>query len=197
MKNLVYIIIIIISSGCKTPIYQLAYGTDRDNEIDICITDSENTEIKNLTNSNFTEYNFTWSSDGKKIYYTSYEDDGRKIKRIEVESKLIQTLIQDTVIQSVSDVSKDETQLIISTKDHHQKGEFYIYNIVSDSKIRLTNNELYEAGAKFSPDESTIVASIQTQAGDSIYRSGIAEIFTIDINDFSKNQLTNLKGFNA
>ena len=62
--------------GCQNKNYDLAYVTDRDNTLDICITSSENKEIINLTNSDITEYNLTWSKDGKEIFYTSYEKNG-------------------------------------------------------------------------------------------------------------------------
>ncbi|TVZ60206.1 WD40 repeat protein [Flavobacteriaceae bacterium MAR_2010_105] len=197
MKYLILVLFLIATIACKQQGYDLAYATDRDNEMDICITSTTNDEIINLTNSDITEYNFTWSKDGKDIFYTSYEKSGRKVNRINVATKTITTIIHDSTIQSFSDVSKDNTKLIISTNEHHQKSELYLYDLETQLKIRLTNNELYEAGAKFSRDEKTIIASIQTKAGDSINHSGIAEIFEINATDLSTKKLIDLKGFNA
>lgn len=183
--------------SCQHRIYQLAYVSDQDNKMNICLTDSNNGKVVNLTNSDFTEYNLTWSANGQYIYYTSYEKSGRKVKCIDIESKTIKTIIEDSTIQSVSDVSKDQKKLLISTTEHNPRGELYLYDLKNQTKKRLTNNHFYEAGAKFSPDEQFIVASIQTQASDSINHSGTAEIFIIEIATLNLKQLTDLKGFNA
>lgn len=195
--KILLVLILLTLMGCKSKNYDLAYVTDRDNKLDICITNSENKQIINLTNSDITEYNLTWSKDGKEIFYTSYEKSGRKVNSINVSDKSIKVIINDSTIQSVNDVSKDNKRMIISSSEHHQKGELYLYDIETSSKIRITNNEFYEAGAKFSPNEKTVVASIQTKVGDSINHSGIAEIFEIKLSDLSLNRLTNLEGFNA
>jgi Tol biopolymer transport system component len=197
MKHCIIILLLATTIGCKNQSYYLAFATDRDNEIDICLTNTKKNEIINLTNSDIIEYNLTWSKDGQEIFYTSYEKDGRKVKSLNVKNDSITTLINDSTIQSVSDVSKDNKRLIISTNEHHQKGELYLYDIETQSKKRLTNNEFYESGAKFSKDEVTILASIQTKAGDSINHSGVAEIFEIKISDLTTKKLTDLKGFNA
>ncbi|MGB5370729.1 MAG: hypothetical protein WBN18_09875 [Flavobacteriaceae bacterium] len=98
VKRLIYITIFLMQFGCKQPIYVLAYATDRDNTVDICIANTENTDILNLTDSDITEYNFTWSSDGSKIFYTSYEKTGRRINSIDLGSGAINTYLQDSTI---------------------------------------------------------------------------------------------------
>ncbi|MGN8225141.1 TolB family protein [Gracilimonas sp. BCB1] len=184
--------------GCEPKTYEIAYVTGQGNDnLDVFITNTGNGEAQNLTNSDATEYNLTWTADGTSIYFTSYENGGRKIKSINVTTKEVSTVIQDSLVLSVSDVSLDNRKLIISTKEHHPKGELYIYDRESGEKKRLTNNELYEAGAKFSPDQKIIVAGIQTKAGDSLNHSGISEIFSIRMEDLNTTQLTNLKGFSA
>ena len=94
-------------------------------------------------------------------------------------------------------MSKENDKFIISTTEHHPKGELYLYDLKTKAQTRLTKNELYEAGAKFSPNENTIVASIQTKAGDSLNHSGTAEIFTFDVNGKELKQLTSLYGFSG
>ena len=195
--KILLVLMLLTLMGCQSKNYDLAYVTDRDNTLDICITNSENKEIINLTNSDITEYNLTWSKDGKEIFYTSYEKTGRKVKSVNIFDKSIKVIINDSTIQSVNDVSKDNERMIISSSEHHKKGELYLYDIETNSKIRITNNEFYEAGAKFSPDEKTVVVSIQTKVSDSINHSGTAEIFEIKLSDLSLNRLTNLDGFNA
>ncbi len=198
MESVVVVLIAMMAIyGCKAPTYELAYVTDRDNVLDICIANSENNEVQNLTDSDVVEYNLTWSADGHEIYYTSYDKNNRSIKKVNVNSKAISVVINDSTVLSLSDVSDDNGKLIISTREHHPKGELYLYDIHTGDKTRLTNNELYEAGAKFSPDERHIVASIQTQASDSINHSGIAEIFIIEVSTLKNVQLTDLKKFSA
>ena len=197
MRAVTVFLLLIFVVGCGDRSYELAYVSDRDKVLDIFITNSENAGLQNLTNSDVTEYNLTWSSDGNEIYYTNYDKDTRSIKKVNVISKAISTVMSDSTILSVSDVSDDHRKLIISTSEHHPKGELYIYDIKTGAKTRLTTNEFYEAGAKYSPDERHIVASIQTKASDSVNHSGIAEIFIIDVSNLRTVQITDLKKFSA
>lgn len=197
MKYKLLIALLAIMLSCTTKSYDLALVSNRDNGTDIFITNSEQKDMINITNSKITEYNLSWSKDGKDIYYTNYGESGRSINKISIDKKTTTTIVDDSTVLSVSDVSKNNDYLIISTKENHPKGELYLYNVETQTKTRLTHNELYEAGAKFKNDEKTIVASIQTRAGDSINHSGIAEIFEISIEDGTTKQLTTLSGFNA
>ena len=197
MKKVTFSILLLMAMGCNNQIYELAYATNRDNDMDICLTNSRNSDVSNLTNSGITEYNLTWTKDGEEIYYTSFEQTGREIKSINVNDRSIKTIINDSTIHGVHDVSRDKASLLITTTDHHKKGELYLFQIGTGEKIRLTRNELYEAGAKFSPDETAVIASIQTRPGDSINHSGIAEIFKINLSNLSTEKLTDLGGFNA
>lgn len=197
-KWLIKVFGLLLLIGCEPKAYEIAFVTDQGNDnLDIFITNTDNGDAINLTNSDATEYNLTWAADGTSIYFTSYENGGRKIKSINVSTKEVSTIIQDSLVLSVSDVSRDNRKLILSTKEHHPKGELYIYDRESGVKKRLTNNKLYEAGAKFSPDQKTVVAGIQTKGGDSLNHSGISEIFSIRLEDLDTTQLTNIKGFSA
>ncbi|MTI20096.1 hypothetical protein E1176_03615, partial [Fulvivirga sp. RKSG066] len=71
MKNILIILLTVLSlASCGERTYEMAYASDRDNKIDILLTDSDTSYSENITNTDFTEYNFTWSADGERIYYT-------------------------------------------------------------------------------------------------------------------------------
>lgn len=197
MRYLIGLITLVSLVGCNSKGYYLAFASDRDDALDIYLTKNDEDDVVNLTNSPSNEYNMTWTKDGREIYYTSYEKDGRKVKRVNLKTKTVATILSDSTVLSVSDVSKDARVLIISTTEDHPKGELYLYDLETGMKTRLTRNEFYESGAKFSTNEKSIIASIQIQAGDSVNHSGIAEIFEITTSNFNLNKLTDLKGFNA
>lgn len=197
MNKIATVLVLLSVWSCSEREYELAFASDRFNETDICIFNTKDDKIINLTNSEITEYNFTWTDDGESIFYTAFGPNSRRINSINVNTKKISNVLQDATVQSVSDVASDKHSLIISTKEHHPKGELYIYTIQDHKMVRLTENDFFEAGAKFSPKEDYVVASIQTKASDSVDVSGVAEIFRIDLSDLSHTQLTNMNGFSG
>lgn len=198
MKTNLALTLALLLAACTSQNYELAYVNDENGKLDIFLFDSKNITDTLLISSENTKYNMVWSSDRKSLYYTEYKQGSRSIMRYNLESKENEELLSDTLTLTLNDVSKDGKTLLVSSGRDQVKGEIYSYHQPTKEWFRLTKNELYESGAKFSPDESQVIASIQTQAGDSIYRSGIAEIFQINVpNPINQKQLTSLKHFNA
>lgn len=184
--------------ACSSPTYELAYINDENGKLDIFIFESKNAIDTLLIASENTKYNMVWSADGKDLYYTEYKQGSRSIMQYNLETQTNTELLSDTLTLTLNDISTNGETLLLSSGRDQVKGEIYTYHMPTGAWKRLTNNELYESGGKFSPDETQVVASLQTQAGDSIYQSGIAEIFQIDLeNPTDHKQLTNLKHFNA
>lgn len=198
MKKNLALCILLLLAACSSPTYELAYINDENGKLDIFLFESKNSTDTLLIASENTKYNMVWSADGKDLYYTEYKQGSRSIMQYNLETQTDTELLSDTLTLTLNDVSADGETLLLSSGRDQVKGEIYTYHMPTKAWKRLTNNELYESGGKFSPDETQVVASLQTQAGDSIYRSGIAEIFQIDLeNPTDHRQLTDLKHFNA
>lgn len=197
MQKMFGLLGLFLLAGCADRVYEVAYVSNPENSLDIFLRGSTALEPRAMTQTAATEYNLTWSKDGRQLYYTLYRKDGRQVNRIDVAEAVIEPLLLDSTILSLSDVSADQERLLISTTEDHPKGELYLYEPASGRKTRLTHNNFYEAGAKFAPGETTIVASIQTRVPDSTNHAGIAEIFAIDLLRNSLQRLTDMQGFNG
>lgn len=197
VKGLLFSPLLFFYCSCGRPAYDLAYAVNRDRNYDIYLMKGDSTRTTRLTETPVTEYNFSWSPGGETLYYTSYEKPHRQIKSLDIRTLTVSVLMGDSTTGSLSDVSPDGSQFLLTTTEHHAKGELYLYTPATKSLKRLTHNDWYESGAKFSPDGSKAVTSIQTSRPDSINQSGNAELFLVDINTGTLTQLTRLEGFNA
>ncbi|MHA7101490.1 TolB family protein [Roseivirga pacifica] len=196
-KHLCFSLLILLLSCSKEQNYQLSYINNGNEVLDIYLFNTKDSSSIPLIENTNTKYNMTWNEKGDALYYTEYMKSGRSINKLNLQTKSVEQILLDTLSLTLNDVSKDEKTLLVSSARKQAKGEIYIYNISNKTWLQLTHNELYEAGAKFSHDETKVITSIQTQAGDSIYQSGIAEIFEIDLATLHTKQLSDLKHFNA
>ena len=197
MKPIKHLVFFFLLISCSQSQYDIAFVSNRNGNLDIYITNSDTAEFVNLTNSDVDEYGLSWSADGNYVYFTRYSGTNRQVCFVNKITGEINNVISDSTIISVFDVSSDNKSLLIVSSEHNRKGEIYLYSLETREKARLTNNDYYESGAKFSPNEKAIVTSIQTNMPDSINHGGNAEIFQINLVDLKITQLTNLKGFNG
>ncbi len=134
-----------------------------------------------------------WSPDGRKIAYSKdprYGGHGNyDIHILDIETG-IETNIRENPDShdNVYDWGLDGNWLVISSDDttdnqsaHH---ELYLLNLNNNNSLtRLTNNEVHDVGARFSPDGSKIVYSSFTGTD--------WDLFVMDVDGGNKRNLTN------
>ncbi|MCB0430077.1 MAG: PD40 domain-containing protein [Flavobacteriales bacterium] len=187
---------VVLLNGCSN-VYELAFVSDRNGQSDIYLTDINGKEVRQLTQTKDVEYGLTWTSDGTEIYYTLFLPEGRQVGRLVVADGKTSTVLNDSTLVSLCDVSRNKKKLLVASRIHHAKGELYVYDIPTQTYTRLTDNDFFEAGAKFSPDETSVVAAIQTQKPGPNHPAGMAEIFRIELSSLTPVQLTHMHAFNG
>lgn len=192
-----FTLISFLLNSCAQKVYEIAFVSDRDGNLDIYSVKSDTTNLKQLTATKNIEYSLLWAKNGNIIYYTYFRSNGRQINSLDIIADSIYTILNDSTVVTVLDVSNDNSKLLITSSEHNKKGEIYLYDISSKARTRITKNDFTESGAKFSPDEKSIVTSIQTSIPDTVNHGGNAEIFSINLSNLKISPLTNLKGFNA
>ncbi len=198
MKLGLFVIMISVFTSCSLAQYKTAFMSDRDSTLDIYLKTGNDTLYKQLTKNKDTEYNMVWGNTDDIIYYTHYKKNDREILSIDIKTGIINSIINDTTVLFVADISADDSILLFSSKEDNRKGELFLYSLSDKSRRRITNNNFYESGAKFSPADNNFVASsIQTAKVDSLNHGGNAEIFLINISDSTLTQLTDIAGFSA
>lgn len=198
MKTTASILTLIILISCSVRPYPSAFISDRDGHYDIYIHMPTDSSLLRITDSREIKYNLVWGEAGKAIYYTLYKTKGREILSYNLKTGSTNTILNDSTILSLADLSSDNNKLLFSSSEHNKKGELYLYDLETKNRTRITNNEFVESGAKFSPKNNNLIAaSIQTAKIDTINHGGNAEIFLINSLDSTLSPLTNLKGFNA
>jgi TolB protein len=133
-----------------------------------------------------------WSPDGKKIAYSKDPRYGgfgnRNIHIFDLESKVVRIIRANPAFNDVaSDWHPDGNTLLVTSNDttDNQEDDFelYLMRIEDGSVVRLTDNEVYDTGGRFSPDGSKIVYSA--------FAGPDWELFVMDVDGSNKRNLTN------
>lgn len=198
MQKLALPLILLSLSACTARRYTAVLASTRSGHYELYLSAPKDTALQRLTESKEIEYNMAWAHRSNTIFYTYYLKKSREIRSLNLDTREKVTLLGDSTIKNILDVSSNDQHLLINTSEHEKSGEIYLYVIRTQTKTRLTNNAFSEAGAKFSPvSDDLVVASIQTKKPDTVNHGGNAEIFLLQVSTGTTRQLTNMNGFSG
>ena len=118
-------------------------------EIYCCDLDGSN--IKQLTNTKYQKFGMLWSPINSEIVFTEIDNiqgTYENIYRINIETENLDTLITEYDSPRASDWSKDGTYLLFS--GNH--AEVFKLNLITNEILQLTNANMRDEWAVFSPD---------------------------------------------
>ena len=189
---------------------RIAFVSDRDGHAnargwptyEIYVMDADGGNPQNLTNDPNDDSVPSWSSDGKRIVFSSYRDGNRENAEIYVmdaDGNNQQRLTDNDFYDTHPSWSPDGERIaFISYRDGHFIGEFglssEIYVMDADGGLphglrnqrRLTNNRVNDFSPSWSSDGKRIVFSS--------YRDGNGEIYVMDNDGGNQQKLTNNPG---
>ena len=183
---------------------RIAFVSDRDGHAnargwptyEIYVMDADGGNPQNLTNDPNDDSVPSWSSDGKRIVFSSYRDGNRENAEIYVmdaDGNNQQRLTDNDFYDTHPSWSPDGERIaFISYRDGHFIGEFglssEIYVMDADGKNtrRLTNNRKSDSSPSWSPDGKWIVFSVDRKGDDVNY-----EIYVMDADGGNQRRLTN------
>ncbi len=106
------------------------------------------------------------------------------------EKKIIQTFDRPYLINIISPkFSSDDSKVIFNAVDQKGFSDLFIYDIIKDSLLRLTNDYYDDRDPIFSPDNLHIIFSSDRTSGEFQKKYNL---FTLDIENFTINYLTYL-----
>lgn len=114
----------------------------------------------------------SWSPDGSKLAYVSFENRRAQIVVQDVYSGSRQTVAAFPGINGAPSWSPDGRRLAVTlSKDGNP--EIYIYNLGGGEPVRLTNSKAINTEPVWSPDGSSIVFTSDRGGSPQLYRVGL------------------------
>ena len=139
------------------PITKIAFQTERDGNREIYLIDSEGQNPTRLTNNTATDFQHSWSPDGKHLVYASNQDGNYEIYRVDVDGSNRLRLTNDSASDTSPSWSPDGQKIVFATTRHGStNAEIYVMNSDGSNLVRLTDNSTNDGSPTWSPDGTKI-----------------------------------------
>jgi len=144
-----------VDSGSGIP--QLAFVSDREGSLAIYLTNIDTTFVRRLTSDTGHEYGLTWSGNGERLAFVSFDSGNQDIFSI-APGDSVWTPITDSpdVGESSPHYSRDGQWIAYASGRDHPLGEIYLADVSGENIQRLTENDVYDTSPRFSPDGSRL-----------------------------------------
>ncbi len=193
MKRIyLFLVGLLIFNSCKIINYDYALISDRDENLDLYIS-STNNQLLNITNDKFTDYGIKWSPYGNFILFAKQVNRQYDLYLYNVELKTTEQLTNDTLDQYGPSFSPDGKSILYVSNADHRQNEIYLMNLTTKKITRITTNDRLDGSPTFHPDGVRIFYT-SFMDKDSANRITNSEIFVTDTMGSYHTRLTNRIG---
>jgi TolB protein len=150
---------------------------------DIYVMNKDGTDLKNLTNTQASEWVPEWSPDGQKIAFASDRDGDSEIFIMNQDGSELVQLTHNSRFDGYPCWSPDGSKLAYSAEDEKGNWDIYFMNADGSDPRPLTQSKTGDFAASWSPDGKWLVYVSNNDVDN--------EIFIIDVNGQNQQRLTN------
>ncbi|MFN8459398.1 MAG: hypothetical protein U0401_32905 [Anaerolineae bacterium] len=193
----------VTNTPSPTPIEgHIAFRSNRNKTWDIFAVNSDGSNLVDMSNHSGKNWDFTWSSDGKRLAFISSRNDSdpvecnmwctTEIYTINADGTGLKRLTNVSAMNRSPAWSPDGTRIAFgSSRDEGNPSgcpfncnfEIYVMNADGSDQRRLTNNPQVDNWPVWSPDGTRIAFTS--------YRDGNAEIYIMNADGSNPTRLTN------
>jgi len=158
----------------------IAFIADRDNDFDLYVMNVRTLAVRRLTQNNVPDRAPAWSTDGAYLVYSSATDDGYNLYRIDSNGNNPELIYDAPEGQRASDAaySSDGRYLLFTLGDNGDASTWEIMRLdtLTEEVIALTDNDVKEWGASFTPDDGILYLTERVNGDDSLGYAAIARM---------------------
>jgi TolB protein len=152
------------------------------------VADADGFNPKTVVTSSEPLMSPSWSADGAKVAYVSFEKGGSAIWMQEIASGKREQIASFKGINGAPSWSPDGRKLAV-TLSRHGNADIFIYDIVAKTFSQLTRHYAIDTEPVWSPDGSTIVFTSD--------RGGKPQLYRVDVGGGKASRLTFEGSYNA
>ena len=156
------------------PDYEIAFAKFAPMNTDIFVADADGANAKPLLADPESDYNASFSSDGKWIFFTSERAGSADIYRVRADGKKLERLIDDAGFDDQAAASPDGKSLAFVSSRSGQ-ADIWIFDLESKKLRNLTNHPAGDFRPAWSPDGAWLAFSSDR---DSTKQKGISGFST-------------------
>lgn len=191
-----------LASACNSPEPyepELIYASDRiDGKLGIFATDTSGTDIRTVFyDTTATAYGFQWAPGGDDILFTRYLPDNREAYRFRISDSSLTNMSNHPAAEGSPQLSPDGSLFAFTSTRDHEKPEVYISTPEKDDARRLTRNDEYDMGIRFSPDNRYLTYCRQVAPAETEGAPSNGEIFIYNLETDEERRLTDKPGFDC
>jgi len=162
---------------------RIAFCNSSTGHKEIYMVDYDGFNLKKLTRDNSIALLPRWSSDGTKIFYTTYRRGNPDIFYIDLKESKIKPLIKGGGLNLIGGVSPDDRKIVL-TMSRGTNPSIYLKELDSGLLSRLTNSYAVDGSPSFSPD-GKFVTFISN-------RSGNPQVYILNLDTKETRRLTKM-----
>lgn len=162
---------------------RIAFANNSTKRKEIYMVDYDGYNLKKLTKDNSIALLPRWSSDGTKIFYTTYRRGNPDVYYIDLKEGRIKPLIRGKGLNLIGGVSPDDKRIVL-TMSRGSNPNIYLKEIDSGLLSRLTDSYGVDGSPSFSPDGKFITFVSN--------RSGNPQVYVMDLLTKESRRITKL-----
>lgn len=159
------------------------------NNKELCITDYDGTNNKQLTNFQSLTLSPAWSQDGRRLAFTSYKDGNPNLYVMDVAKGNARIISKKKGVNITPDWSPDGEKIALTLNLNNGNSEIYILTEKTGGLERLTNDFSTDVSPSWSPDGKWIAFVSD--------RSGTPQIFSLEVATGRVKRLTYEGSYNT
>lgn len=163
--------------------------TDGNNQYTLEVSDFDGANARPILRSSEPIMSPSWSPDGKKLAYVSFEGKRARIFISDTVTGNRELISQFPGINGAPAWSPDGKSLAVALSQRANSPNIYLLNLANKNIVRLTNDSAIDTEPSWSPDGKSIIFTSD--------RGGSAQIYQIDLNSHNIKRITYKGDYNS